>query len=246
MRRFSANSVFFGVVVAFPLLVRSSIADDSSLRGGQLFPGAKATYERGKELSSGDQEPVTIIGDKNQRVDGQHYQAIDKTYRIRIPHLSTGRITVADEVVAPRITNLVRFKDEKGWFAVIISTKVRADWPKDKDILDHCIKKSVAFLDEWPKEQSCLQRITGPLGKANQWIIKNATDPEFFPLLVGIKGKPDDLETIAISRTLVAGGYLYEFAMVLPVAKGTSAEKAVNLVQKQMDQLMGGWELSSK
>ncbi len=220
--------------------------DDASLRGGQYFPGAKATYECNKELPSGKQEAVVVTGDKNRRVDGQHYEAIDKTYRARIPHLSTGRIKVADEAVSPGITNLVRFTDENGWAAVIISTKVRADWPKDKDILDYCIGKSKAVLNDWPKEQSCLQRINGPHGQATQWIIKNADDPELFPLGIAIKGRLDNLETIAISRTLVASGYYYEFALFLPVAKGTSTEKAVVLAQEQMDQLMGGWEFSSK
>jgi hypothetical protein len=248
MMRFSLRCASASAALLLFVASRCAAGDDPSLRGGQLLPGAKASYDLPKEPAAEKRKAVTFAGNKHPRIDGQYYEAIDKTYRILVPWLSTGRIKVADEAVSPGITNLVRFTDSDGSVAVVISTKVRADWPKNKDILDHCIQKSLAVLNDWPAEQSCLQRVTGPHGKANQWIIKNVDDPPpgFFPLLVSVKGKPDKLESIGISRLLVVEGYLYEFAMVPPVGKNGTIEKAVVLAQEQMDQLMSGWELSSK
>jgi len=139
------------------------------------------------------------------------------------------------------VTKLFRFEFESGDIAVLVSTKIRDDWPKDDSTLLR-IEPRFKQTQEQFGADLCDVRL---VGKAPQRMLGvslvNPADSPFFPMSLG-SSRSDTLNAVAVSHLFVKSGRVVECAIM---GKNFGGEERDALVSR-VSALVTQWRQSLK
>lgn len=156
---------------------------------------------------------------------------------VSVPRLP-GSIKLADTEISPA-TKLFRFEFENGDQAVLISTKMRNDRPKDDSAVVR-VEPRYQRLQQFIGSDKVEVQLTGksPNRMLSYTVINPASD-DSFPLSIRAESI-DTLQSIAVSQIVVKSGRFMEFAVL---SKNYDAEERAVMVAK-LTEICNSWRAS--
>ena len=190
-------------------------------------------YARVRELAYGD------------AIRDGRYFAPDAMFDVLLPRLATGRIDVYRAVRGHRTDGSpavahVRFRDEAGWFATVVATRIPEGYPRDARLLDEVEKNERALHAQLDPPVYESRRIAGPLGPALEVIVRNRVADPFYPYAAAKVSGASRLESLSIDRFIVRGDVLLEVGMVIPRPAEMAEQAFVDFARGESDRFLSG------
>ncbi len=189
-------------------------------------------------------EVLTFPGsDTNYCSRGAIYLSQDQSYKFKIPDLGK-KVFIKERVINEGITYHVEFANIEVGFFYIVSTKIRADLPKDPEfIINRISKRYENSKTRWPNKFSD-KFGKGEYGRFYQFKILNAittgSERVPYPIATGIAGGKE-ITSVAVHQYFVANGYMYEFAVLTSAnLKGLKGATEQELTKKATSWLKEG------
>lgn len=248
------------LILTLPLLLActSCTAAGAAKTGSYVFDPLRPrqTYQ-GLKVEQLYQENFDLLGSKLSEVndwsslisDGK-YVSDTGWFKIQIPSLSTGKITVIEGVRFWRLDNKpatvhVKFTEQGFWRAAVTATKLRDDLQGSNDMLHIIEDGERGLLSRLKPAEYRAERIDGPLGAMVQIIVPGRVPDADWPYsLVKVDYHPNHPNTIGINRCFVKDGYLYELALIVAQPPSLTAQGFSAYATEQMDIFTSGFEYS--
>jgi hypothetical protein len=176
--------------------------------------------------------------------DGRYF-APEGLFDVLLPPLGSGRIDVYRAVTGRRRDGTVavahvRFRDQAGWLATVVATRIPDGYPRDARLLDEVERSQRALHSHLDAPAYQARRIEGPLGPALEVIVRNRIADPFFPYAAAKVADTSALESLSVNRFIVRGDVLLETGMVIPRPDGMSEAAFVAFAQSASDQFLSG------
>ena len=145
--------------------------------------------------------------------------------------LTVGAPSVGDKpkttqsVFAPGITKEFRFVGDDGSAAVLVSTKIRPDLPKDDRIIERIKPRYEGTRDGFDEGQAELKIVGEAPNRVMEFVLLNSDYNDFYPQVLGQRAGKEELETIGVTQIFVTNGRMVECALHLPNPEETAKER---------------------
>lgn len=144
-------------------------------------------------------------------------------------------LTQSERVLAPKVVTELRFVSKEGPAAVLVSTKIRAELPKDDRVLDRLEPKYQSFKAEHQGHVLLEFRGQSP-ARTLEFAVSGGEYQEAFPYVVGGHiGLDDPPKSVTISQFFVTSDRLFEVAIYLPNPDKSSQAELFTRARKVCD-----------
>jgi len=119
--------------------------------------------------------------------------------------------------LAPKLTKELRFVSKAGPAAVLISTRIRPDLPKDDRVLERIEPRYKNFKVQHGEDDVVLEFRGKSPDRTLEFALVGGEYQEAFPFVVGGEiGKHDPPKSVTISQFFVTNDRMFEAALYLP------------------------------
>jgi hypothetical protein len=119
--------------------------------------------------------------------------------------------------MAPKLCKEIRFLAKDGPAAVLVSTRIRAELPKDDRVLERVEPKYKAFQQEHGNQDVHVEFRGQRPHRTLEFAVAGGEYQEMFPYVVGGHiGTDNPPKSITISQFFVESGRMFEMAVFLP------------------------------
>ena len=201
--------------------------------------------------TSAQEEGVKLVHTLGDRVSDRTYTTATKSFSLTIPEFTGAtEIRIVERESRPGITSDVQFIGNNGMVACIVSTKIRADYPKDDSLLDRPKKNYLVMQEQIgedfvlidsadsPKDTTQETETTRPSSRFLQFTVKNERyDKTVFPFGLAMH-RDDKLKSMSIHRLFVRDGYLIEAVILTPAAPEDTVTEIQSRVEDRMSTML--------
>lgn len=128
-----------------------------------------------------------------------------------------GELDQTSRELAPKLTKELRFVSKSGPAAVLVSTRIRADLPKDDRVLERVAPRYANFKQEHSADDVVLEFRGESPHRTLEFALAGGEYSEAFPFVIGGEiGRDDPPKSVTISQFFVASDRMFELALYLP------------------------------
>lgn len=148
-----------------------------------------------------------------------------------------GQWSHAEREVAPKLIKELRFTSKEGPAAVLVSTRIRPDLPKDDRVLERIEPKYQSFKQEHDAGEVVVEFRGEKPGRILEFAVAGGEYQESFPYVVGGHiGLHDPPKSITISQFFVTSDRLFEVALYLPNEDKSARDELFKRARKACDE----------
>jgi hypothetical protein len=139
--------------------------------------------------------------------------------------------------LAPKLTKELRFVSKSGSAAVLVSTRIRPDLPKDDRVLERIEPRYKNFKVQHGDEDVVLEFRGKSPHRTLEFALAGGDYQEAFPFVVGGEiGKHDPPKSVTISQFFVTHDRMFEAAIYLPNDGKASRAELLAKARKACDE----------
>jgi len=139
--------------------------------------------------------------------------------------------------LAPKLTKEIRFVSKEGPVAVLVSTRIRPDLPKDDRVLERVEPKYRNFQAEHKRGEVIVEYRGKSPHRTLEFAVAGGEYQEAFPYVVGGHiGIDDPPKSVTISQFFVTRDRMFEVALYLPNDEKSPRDDLFKRARKLCDQ----------
>jgi hypothetical protein len=143
-------------------------------------------------------------------------------FMVSVPPLG-GEMKFTEEDASP-VTRLFRFDFESGDVAVLVSTKMRDDRPKDESALLRLEPRAKASQEQFGADVMQYQLLGEAPNRVLQMTLLNSAESPFFPLSIAHMSSKT-LDNVSVQQMFIKSDRMFEFAILANNSNAEDEEK---------------------